>query len=407
MSTGNPASAATGPLASFRQEARTWLETACPPSMRRPGPPEELIRGGSAQVFANPESKLWLERMAERGWTAPGWPRAYGGGGLSPAEQAVLQEELDRIHARSPLQSLDLRMIGPTLLEYGTPWQKDTFLPPITRGKVHWCQGYSEPGAGSDLASLRTRAESRGDEYLVNGAKIWTSYAGYADWMFALVRTDINAPKHQGISFLLLDMKSPGISTTPIELISGHSPFCQVFFDDVRVPKRQLLGTENAGWEIAKKLLQFERQMIAGLGTDELGGESLSLPGLARRYGETDVQGRLTRDLDRQHIARHRMNDRAFALTVARDQAARAAGTANDHLSSIFKYYGTEQNKRLYELALGLMGTRALGWQGDTFDSAELDVTRQWLRSKANSIEGGSSEIQLNVIAKRILNLPD
>lgn len=391
-------------IAAFRTEVRDWLETACPPSMRQPGPPEELIRGGSQQKFVNPESKVWLDRMAERGWTTPGWPREYGGGGLSGPLQQVLAEELERISARSPMQSLDTHMIGPTLLEYGTPWQKQTFLPPIVRGAVHWCQGYSEPGAGSDLASLRTRAVIDGDDYLVNGAKIWTSYAAYADWMFCLVRTDPDAPKHQGISFLLIDMSSPGITTTPIELISGHSPFCQVFFDDVRVPRRHLLGTENEGWSIAKKLLQFERTMIAGLGKDELGGEGLVLSKLAQRYSSVDAQGRLADAGDRTRIARHEMDDLAFELTV---QRAAESAEGNEHLASIFKYYGTEQNKRLYELALYFMGTQGLGWQGDGFDADELELTRQWLRSKANSIEGGSSEIQLNVIAKRILGLPD
>lgn len=390
-------------LAAFRSDVRQWLETACPESMRQPGPPEELVRGGSQQRFVNPESKLWLKRMAARGWTAPGWPREYGGGGLSSAEQRILAQELSRLKARSPLQSLDLRMIGPTLLEYGTDWQKQTFLPPIVQGAVHWCQGYSEPGAGSDLASLRTRAEADDDDYLVNGAKIWTSYAAYADWMFCLVRTDPNASKHRGISFLLIDMSSPGISTTPIELISGHSPFCQVFFDNVRVPRRQLLGAENDGWTIAKKLLQYERQMIAGAGKDELGGEGLVISTLAQTYASTDPQGRLLSTEDRMRVARHRMNDRAFELTVERD----AQSTGSEHLASIFKYYGTEQNMRLFELAIGFMGTAVLGWDGDAFAAHELDVTRQWLRSKANSIEGGSSEIQLNVIAKRILGLPD
>ncbi len=394
-------------MSPFQTEVRIWLEDNCPASMRCPGSPDELVRGGSQATFVNPDSKIWLDRMADKGWTVPEWPQAYGGGGLTPDQAQLLQAEMARINARSPLQSLDTIMIGPMLLDCGTEEQKRKFLPPIARGETLWCQGYSEPGAGSDLASLSTKAIDEGEHYRVNGSKIWTSYAHYADWMFCLVRTDAKAPKHQGISFLLIDMASPGITASPIPLISGHSPFCETHFDDVLVPKGQLLGELNQGWGIAKRLLQLERSMISGIGTSELGEQGPQLHNLARQYLNNGADQPISDPGLRSAIAQHRLDDLAFNLTTQRDQQERSAGFGIDHLASMFKFYGTEQNKRLYELMLRIMGTQALGWEGSEFAEAELETTRMWLRSKANSIEEGSSEIQLNVIAKRVLGLPD
>lgn len=391
----------------FRSEVRQWLETNCPPSMRTPGPPDEIVRGGTHATFANPESKVWLDRMADKGWTVPEWPKEYGGGGLSKAQAAVLEAEMSRLNARTPLQSLDTIMIGPVILEYGSETQKSRFLPQIARGDILWCQGYSEPGAGSDLASLNTKAIDQGDHYLVNGAKIWTSYAHYADWMFCLVRTDSTAPKHEGISFLLIDMRSNGISASPITLISGHSPFCETHFDNVKVPKSQLLGELNQGWTIAKRLLQLERSMISGIGEDELGGDGPQLHNIALRYCSANNSDYINDETLRDDVARQKMNDRAFQLTTRREKQERLFGIKNDHLTSMFKYYGTEQNKSLYELIVRAMGTQALGWEGSGFANEELETTRMWLRTKANSIEGGTSEIQLNIIAKRVLGLPD
>ncbi|MCP5178593.1 MAG: acyl-CoA dehydrogenase family protein [Pseudomonadales bacterium] len=395
-------------LDTFRRETRAWLDANCPPSMRTPGGEEEAVWGGRGATYANPDSKLWLDRMASRGWTVPRWPVEYGGGGLSGEQDKVLQEELRRINARSPLQSFGIWMLGPVLLEYGNEAQKTRFLPEIARGEIRWCQGYSEPGAGSDLAGLQTRAEDKGDHYLVNGSKIWTSYANHADWIFCLVRTDAKAPKHEGISFLLFDMTTPGVSTSPIQLISGSSPFCQTFFDNVKVPKDQLVGKLNHGWTIAKALLQHERQMISGIGGNSaLGGTGRQIHDTAREYLGTDAAGRIADPALRDKVAQHRQNDRAFQLTLARSGEEAKAGKADMNLASIFKYYGTEQNKRKYDLMLELMGTRGLGWGGSDFDEKELNTPRQWLRSKANSIEGGTSEVQLNVIAKRVLGLPD
>ncbi len=399
-------------LETFRAETRAWLEENCPASMRTPTPEEEVIWGGRKQAWINPDSKVWMERMAEKGWTVPQWPTEYGGGGLSIDEDKILQEEMRLINARSPLQSFGIWMLGPALLEFASEEQKRHYLPEIARGEIRWCQGYSEPGYGSDLAGLQTRADDKGDYYLVNGAKIWTSYADQADWIFCLVRTDTDAPKHEGISFLLFDMESEGVTTSPIPLISGSSPFCQTFFDDVKVPKTNLVGELNKGWTIAKRLLQHERQMISGIGGNSaLGGSGSKLEDVAKQYiGELD--GQIADPAIRADVCEHRINDRAFQLTLARSTEEAKAGKPDGNLASIFKYYGTEQNKRKYERMLELMGTQMVGWEDDGVDSGEFTsresaATRQWLRSKANSIEGGTSEVQLNVIAKRVLGLPD
>ena len=389
---------------SFRAEARAWLEENCPPSMRAPMQDDEYPGGGRRARYRNPDTKLWMDRMAERGWTAPRWPVAYGGGGLSKPDHDVLQEELRRINARPPLVGMGLSMIGPALLEFGSDEQRAEHLPKIARGDIWWCQGYSEPGSGSDLAGLRTRAEEDGDDYIINGSKIWTSGADRADWIFCLVRTDPNAPKHQGITFLLFDMASPGVSVKPILLISGASPFCEVFFDDVRVPKKNVVSEPGQGWTVAKRLLQYERTSIGGgMGG---GGGGMTLAAAAKRCaGETDR--RIADDSVRAQVLEHSMNERVFGLTVRRNGEELQSGKAPTFLSSFFKYYGTEQNKRRNELLMSIMGTQALGWSGDGFAPAELDAPRQWLRSRANSIEGGTSEVQLNIIAKRILGLPD
>lgn len=394
-------------LAQFRTETRAWLEENCPASMRTATPEEEVIWGGRGQQWVNPESKVWMERMAEKGWTVPRWPEPYGGAGLSIDQDKILNEEMRRINARSPLQSFGIWMLGPALLEFASEEQKRHYLPQIARGEVRWCQGYSEPNSGSDLAGLQTRAEDKGDYYLVNGSKIWTSYADQADWIFCLVRTDPDAPKHEGISFLLFDMASDGVDTKPIELISGASPFCQTFFDDVKVPKQQLIGEVNKGWTIAKRLLQHERQMVSGIGGNSaLGGGGNKMEQLAKDYAGEE-NGRIADPSIRADVCNHRINDRAFQLTLSRSIDEAKAGNPDGNLASFFKYYGTEQNKRKYERLLEIMGIQAVGWEGQTFSDREIGTTRQWLRSKANSIEGGTSEVQLNVIAKRVLGLPD
>jgi alkylation response protein AidB-like acyl-CoA dehydrogenase len=394
------------PLEKFRDEIRQWLEKNCPASMRRPPASEdESVWGGRNAAFASEDARLWLERMARRGFTAPTWPREYGGGGLDADQNRVLQEELRRIHARPALVSFGLSMLGPVLLEFANQEQKQEHLPKIVRGEIRWCQGYSEPGAGSDLASLQCKAEDKGDHYLVNGQKIWTSYADKADWIFCLVRTDPKAPKHDGISFLLIDMASPGVSVSPIKLISGSSPFCQTFFQDVRVPKRNLVGQRNAGWTIAKRLLQHERSMISTMGGQGR-GRATGLAEFARRY-LGDREGRIAEPTVRAELAQHELDNLCFSLTLRRSAEEAKAAHGPSHTSSMFKYYGTELNKRRMELWMSMAGAQGLGWEGDGFDEEELGLTRAWLRSKGNSIEGGTSEVQLNVIAKRVLGLPD
>jgi acyl-CoA dehydrogenase len=391
-------------LNEFRTATRAWLETNCPPSMRTPMPDDETVWGGRNATYKNPDSKLWLERMAAQGWTVPTWPTQYGGGGLSAAEARVLEEEMRRLNCRSPLQSFGIWMLGPVLLEVGTEAQKEAHLPKIARGEIRWCQGYSEPEAGSDLAGLKTRAVPQGEHFLVNGHKIWTSFANFADWIFCLVRTDPLAKKHEGISFILIDMNDLGVRTRPIRLISGASPFCETFIENVRVPVGNLVGRLNDGWTIAKKLLEHERKMIASVGERQRGAER-SLAEFAKSYaGERD--GKVADAVLRDRIAQHEMDACAFRLTQRR-AADEAKDGSPGPASAMFKFYGTELNKRKYELLLQCAGTQALGWEGEGFAGDELRLAREWLRSKANSIEGGTSEVQLNIIAKRVLGLPD
>lgn len=389
----------------FRLETRQWLETHCPVSLRTPMSEREVVWGGRNASFPSADAQRWLQAMGDRGWTAPTWPRSYGGGGLTAEQNAVLQEELRRIKARPPLYSFGLWMFGPVLLEFGSEEQKQRFLPPIVRGETRWCQGYSEPGAGSDLASLATRCEDHGDHFLINGQKIWTSYANLADWMFCLVRTDTRT-KHGGISFVVFDMRTAGVETRPIRLISGDSPFCETFLTDVRVPKDQLIGPLNGGWEIAKRLLMHERTNISAEAFGNAAG--LDLIETARQFVGLREGVLANTDL-RARIARHRMRDEAFRLAVqqARTGHGRSSSAATSALASSFKVAAASLNQERCELLLECLGHEGLGWEGEGFSTDALRATRHWLRSKGNSIEGGTTEINLNVIAKRVLGLPD
>ncbi|MAD00752.1 acyl-CoA dehydrogenase [Pseudomonas abyssi] len=385
----------------FRQQTRAWLEENCPQSMRTPQRSDnDACWGGRNFTFASEDQKRWLERMAARGWTAPDWPTEYGGGGLSQQEHKVLREEMARINARPPLSSFGVWMIGPAILKFGSEELKRQHLPPIVRGEIRWCQGYSEPGAGSDLAGLQTRAEDHGDHFIVNGQKIWTSYADKADWMFCLVRTNPDAKKQLGISLVLFDMTTPGVSTRPIKLISGSSPFCETFLDNVRVEKSQVVGEINAGWTIAKYLLTHEREMIGGMGRTAAGQKTL--PQIAvDAVGLED--GKLADGMLRGELATWDLDAAAFALTAERVLDEAKAGQGVGAASAMLKYYGTELNKRRQELMVALHGSDGLLWEGEA--SREGAVARTWLRSKGNSIEGGTSEVQLNVIARNILGL--
>ena len=389
-------------LDTFRAETRAWLEANCPAECRGPVENEEdRVWGGRNAVYPTPAHKIWLDRMGAKGWTAPEWPAEYGGGGLSREQAKVLHSEMRRIDAQPPLASFGVWMLGPALLAFGTEAQKKHFLPEIVRGEIRWCQGYSEPGAGSDLAGLQTRAEDRGDHWIVNGQKVWTSYADKADWIFCLVRTDPDASKHLGISFVLIDMATKGVSTRPITLISGKSPFCETFFDDVRVEKENLVGTLNRGWDVAKYLLAHERTMIGAMG--ELGG-GRPLGQVATGSIGMDDEGRLDDGMLRARIAEMEIDAAAFRLAMERAGDQVKVGQAHPAIASMLKYYGSELNKRRHELLMAAGGSDALEWESERSRGGKS--ARDWLRTKANSIEGGTSEVQLNIIAKHLLQLP-
>ena len=341
--------------------------------------------------------------MAERGWTAPTWPREYGGGGLSKDEAKVVAQEMAKLKLRPPLMGFGLEMIGPLILQVGNEEQKREHIPKIVRGEIRWCQGYSEPGAGSDLAGLQTRAERDGDHFVLNGQKVWTSYGDKADWMFILVRTDTEK-KHAGITFLLMDMETPGVSVRPIKLISGASPFCETFLTDARVPVRNVVGEVDAGWNIAKMLLRFERNMIADAFKER--DDRSRLLRMARHY-VGPREGRLGDAVLRDRIAQVELDQLALDLTLGRSRDRLKAGQPPGPEASFFKLYGTELNQRRRELMGSIAGPQALGWEGAGFTDEELGLTRDWLRSRGNTIEGGTSEVQLNIIAKQVLGLPD
>jgi alkylation response protein AidB-like acyl-CoA dehydrogenase len=390
-------------LDDFRAQTRAWLDQNCPPGARGPG---QVPTGSSKIKIEDPDTQRWLAIMAERGWTAPMWPKQYGGGGLTKDEYVVLIEEMRRIGARTPLMGMGTSMIGPTLLELGTEEQKRRHIPPIVRGEVAWCQGYSEPGAGSDLASLRTRAEDKGDHFLINGQKIWTSGAQYADWMFALVRTNPDVPKHEGISFVLLTMHQPGVTVKPIRLISGTSPFCETFFDNAIAKKEDLVGEINKGWSVGKRLLQHERSgmsALVGAGPRDPGP---ALSDVAQQYLAREADGKFAEPALRRDIIRHAMDSRAFRLTQRRT-VEESSGSTPGPATSIFKMYGTELQQQRSALLVKIRGFRGIGWGGDAFSDDEIEGLRSYLGERAASIYSGSNEIQRNIVAKRVLGLPD
>lgn len=386
-------------LSVFRQETAAWLEANCPASMREPAKNgfDDIFGGGRHAVFASEDQRLWFERMRDRGWTAPTWPREYGGGGLSNAEAKVLKEEMDRLGCRAPLWSFGLMMLGPAILHFGTEEQKQKYIREICRGEVWWCQGYSEPGAGSDLAGLQTSAVDQGDHFVVNGQKVWTSYADKADMIFCLVRTNTDVPKQRGISFLLIDMQSEGVSVRPIKLISGKSPFCETFFDNVKVPKENIVGQINDGWTIAKNLLTHERSTVGNLFGSIMPLHEYALEAVGLENGKLA-------DLTlRPEVARLMINSYALKYAIEQTIDMTEAGHQPGAKSSFFKYYGTELNKDRHELMLSLKGFEGLEW-GEHYEAGK--VARDMCRTKGNSIEGGTTEVQLNIIAKHVLGLP-
>ena len=392
-----------GEVETFRAEVRDWLAANFPPSLKGASPPEgrEL----------SPDQDAWRRAMGDKGWGVPTWPQAYGGGGLSSAQARVIGEELARAQAYNPIGGMGVLMFGPTLLEYGTEAQKREQIPLIVRAERRWCQGFSEPGAGSDLAGLSTRAEDRGDHFLVNGSKIWTSGGHTADWCFCLVRTD-TSKKHEGISFLMIDMHKGGVETRPIRLINDTAPFCETFFTDVKVPKENLVGPLNGGWTVGKRLLQHERQGISGANAVGAAAAPGAVPGpplpeLAKAYAGVEADGRLADPDLRRRVTEHMMEAHAFTLTGRRAAREARGNSGPSAASSVLKNVGSKVRQERAELSVEVMGNRGVGWDGPGFTADETATIKAMLRTKSGTIAGGSWEVQLNIISKRILGLPE
>ncbi len=390
-------------LNGFAEEVADWVADNLP----------EGLKGKNFGLAMDPSISMddlttWRDRLAEKGWGAPTWPVEYGGAGLSHPAAKVISKELAKAGGFNPIPGMagmGVTMVGPTILEYGTEDQKQRHLPGIASGKVRWCLGLSEPGAGSDLASLSTKAVDAGDHFVLNGQKTWTSGANISQWCGALVRTDPDAPKRDGISFVMLPMDDAGVETRPIQLISGASPFCETFFTDARADKTDLLGPLNEGWSVVKRLLQHERQSQTSAATGSVEGESLQ--DMAKRYIGTSEDGSLADTDLRTRIIKHLMDDQAHKLTVARITAEARGNVEVSAAASILKNSATHVAQSKSELSLEIMGSQGIGWEGNGFTDAELDIVRGWLWGKAVSIYGGSAEVQNNIISKNILGLPE
>ncbi|MEW6473531.1 MAG: acyl-CoA dehydrogenase family protein [Actinomycetota bacterium] len=352
--------------------------------------------GGRSATWFNDDMRSWQQAMAERGWTAPTWPAEYGGAGWSAEQASVLSDELRRRRLPPPLVGIGLAVAGPVLLRFGSEEQKRRHLPAIARGEARWCQGFSEPEAGSDLPNLKTRAEQQGDSYVVRGQKVWTSHAHLSDWMLALVHTGAQAAKRLGITSLLIDMTSPGITTRPIRLISGASPFCETFFDDVEVPAGNVVGAVNGGWEVARFVFRCERDMLGAIVVGDQKAEPLA--SFARRYLPSE-DGRIVDTEMRRAIAQSEMDSRAYEFLAA----GKAARTVD---ANLLKLYSSELNQRRLDLRQDIAGLAATALDGPGAKDDEVRLARTWLRSRAYSIEGGTSEIMLNTISRRTLGLP-
>ncbi len=392
-------------LDAFRTEASAWVTENFPPSL------QGMKFGFEGETDPEKEADLevWRQRLAEKGYGAPTWPKEYGGAGLTDPEAKTLGQEIGKAGAFNHiplLAGMGVTMVGPTLLEYGTDDQKARHLPGIASGEIRWCLGLSEPNAGSDLASLATKAEDNGDTFVINGQKIWTSGADISQWCGALVRTDSGAAKRDGISFVMLPMDQAGVETKPIRLIAGASPFCETFFNDAVAEKSDLLGDLNDGWSVVKRLLQHERQsqtQARGSG----GAKTAGVQDIAKAYVGTDADGRLADSDLRTRIANHLMDAQAHNLTAARIVAEARGQVKVSAAASIMKNSATNVAQTKSELLLEIMGNQGLGWEGEQFKDDELAAVREWLSGKAISIYGGSYEIQKNIISKNILGLPE
>ena len=380
----------------FREDVRQFIDAKLPDELRGAGNRSDLPGG---------PLRKWVEALAERGWITPEWPKEYGGGGLDRKTAAAMKAEFKKVKA-PVVSSFGTSMLGPTLLEFGTEEQKQEFLPDISKHQIRWCQGFSEPGSGSDLASLQCRAVKEGDEYVITGQKIWTTGADKADWIFCLVRTDTEAKKHEGISFILFPMNQEGVEVAPLMLIDGTAHFSQVFFNEARAKAEHVIGPLNGGWTVAKRLLQHER------GTD---GEAEGGVGGAARETLLDLvkrevgleDGAIADAAIRERLAAQEIDKRALGLTMRRAAEAGRAGQLERDISSIGKFRWADMIKNEQDIAIDALGTQGLGWEGDGFEKNQLDRTRKWLTTRSDSIWGGTNEIQKNVIAKRVLNLPE
>jgi alkylation response protein AidB-like acyl-CoA dehydrogenase len=384
----------------FRAELRHWLADALP-------------QGWGETVFEPEDEDAramfrldWERKLHTGGWAGINWPTEYGGRGATLIERAIFAEEMARARAPECINIIGHNLVSTTLLLHGTEAQKQRFLPKILSSEEVWCQGFSEPNAGSDLASVRTRAELRGDKFLVNGQKVWTSFAQYSHWCFALVRTDPDAPKHKGLSFLLIDMKSPGISIRPLRQISGENEFNETYFDDVEVPIENLVGEINGGWKIAMTTLAFERGPEDALGRQVRFKQELDK--LLRTLSELPRgRGRAIDDpVLRQKLAKAVIEVEVMRLNATRAFSKYMSGDDRGSDASLIKLYWSHAAQRLYETALDALGPIAPLAGNDPAGSAGGRFQLSWLQSKAFSIYSGSSEVQRNIIGERVLGLP-
>jgi acyl-CoA dehydrogenase len=396
----------------FRTGCREWLIDNCPPEMRdgKLGS-EGRCWGGQHWTFENPAQEIWLEKCVEKGWTAPTWPSKYGGADLSAEQAEILKQEMKSLGIRPPLYSFGLTMLGPALLKYGTEAQKAFHLPPIVRGEIRWCQGYSEPNAGSDLASLSMKCEDQGDHWLLNGQKIWTSKADVSDWIFVMARTDTSGTKHQGITFILVNMQSSGLVARPIDLISGKSPFCETFFTKVKVPKNysnenpSIVGEEGQGWEVGMYLLSHERGSLGGYTLEGRGDELPLIETALSKLGK-DCDGKLDHSILRSKLALAQVDEAACIALAEQLNDKVSSGQNIGASSSLIKYVSTRLIQQGYELRMDIAGQEAIYSQTTPTNRDGTSLASNWLYSRAYTLLGGTSEIQLNIIAKHLLELP-
>src|SRR5262245_10077071 len=383
----------------FRDEARAWLDAHLPPAWRRD------------HCWTRVEDPMWIEvardwqrMLAEGGWAAISWPRSEGGRGATVVERWFFDQALDKVGAPRPPAQSYVDLIGPAIRQHGTVAQRERYLPAMVSGRELWCQGFSEPGAGSDLAALKCRADRQGDELIVSGQKVWTSNADIADWCFLLCRTDPAAPKHKGISLLLVDMKTPGITVRPLQQMTDDHEFCEVFFDDVRVPAANLIGAPGAGWGIAMGIVAHERgPMWTFVFQRKIRRSLQQMIATAREHPA--ARASLADLAMRQRIAQAHIEVEILKLTGYRSltNLLRTGHPGNE--SSLEKVLGSETDQRLQDLALDLFGPYG-GLRKGPHALGEGNVARQFLYARSETIMGGTSEIQRNVIAQRILGLP-